>query len=301
MHGYDWNHLRHFLEVVRTGSVSAAGKKLGVSYTTVSRRITSLEHAIDTPLFDRSANDWALTAAGEKILSSVESMSDFANEVQRNALSENQEISGLLRITSFGLIIEKLLLPELKAFQNRHPDIRIELISSYSALSLTTREADIAFRATNAPPLNSIGKRIGKMVFAIYGSRQILEDHLAGKPIPTITRIGDGRTLPDWIKNGYSDTPSTLRNDSIEVAITATRLGFGAAALPCFYADSDPDLCRLPNSPVNRGTDLWMLTHSDLRRTARMRLFRDFISKRLGQKIDLLEGRALGGEHLGKV
>lgn len=291
MHALNWNDLRYFLEVQRLGSVTKAGASLGVSYTTVSRRISVLEQAVGVPMFDRSESGWALTAAGGKILSDAQAMAEAANEIQRNAMSETHEIEGRLRITSLNLLLETLLMPEIKRFQDAHPNIELELISTLDPLSLAAREADFAFRATDNPPPTLIGTRIASMRFEIYGSKSVYEDRLAGRPVSVITRVGDGHSLPSWITKYFENHPNVLRNNSIEVAAAAAKLGFGAARLPCFSADCDPDLYRLPEAQADREIDIWLLSHADLRRTPRMRLFRDFIQDRLTPKVDLLEGR----------
>ena len=291
MHDFDWNDLKHFLTVARAGTVSQAGRELGVNYTTVSRRVTALERSLGVSLFDRTGNEWMLTGAGEQILANAEKISDFAGEVKRNAIKDSAELSGLLRVTAVGMIFQRILMPHLKEFIDLHPEIDIELISSEDLLSLENREADVAFRGTNEPPPNLIGKRIGRVEYQIYGTREIYEKRLAGEPVRTIAWAGDGRSLPDWIASDYADTPSTLRVNRIEVMLQAAKNGMGAAQLACGLGDPDPLLARLPNSTPEPGLDFWILTHLDMRKTERVRRFREFMIDRLENSADTLEGR----------
>ena len=292
MHDFDWDDLKHFLETVKTGSVSSAGNALGVSYTTVSRRITALERDLEVSLFDRSGADWALTAAGEKILRWADAMAETAGAVRRSAISDSREVSGLLRFTTVDIVFERLLLPEIRRFTDQYPDIRLELISTDDPLSLSSREADIALRGTNDPPANVLGRKLCHIKYEIYGTPELIARQKAGKPAPVITWLGDGRTLPSWIKRDFPDATSVLRVNSVTVMIEAARAGMGFAQLACMWGDSDPGLRRVKNTHPEPGYDLWLLSHADLKRTERVRLFRDFLIDVVAEKTDLIEGRA---------
>ncbi len=295
MKNLNWDDLRYFQAVAQYGSATAAGTELSVAYTTVSRRISALEESLETKLFDRSSGKWAITAAGTSILKSVEAMADYAGEVRRNAFSETHEIEGTLRITSIGPIIERLLMPILKGFQEAYPNISLELIASMDPLSLSTREADFAFRLTDAPDENLIGRQIGTFEFAAYGSKDILDAYLAGKPVPVIVNMNESpHQLPDWVMKHLPPPPNVLRYDDNEVSLSACQHGFGVAVLPIVYAskeymDQSTQLYKLPGLEADMSLDLWMLSHAGLRQTPRMRVFRDFVSDRLAQKIEKLQ------------
>ncbi|MEL7488114.1 MAG: LysR family transcriptional regulator [Pseudomonadota bacterium] len=291
MHDFDWNDLKHFLETVKAGSVTGAGARLGVSYTTVSRRITALERDLEASLFDRSGADWALTTAGEKILRWAEAMAETAGSVRRDAISDSQDVSGLLRFTTVDIMFERFLMPEIKRFSDRHPEIKLELISTDDRLSLSAREADIALRGTIDPPANVLGKNLCHIKYEIYGTPALAARHAAGEPVPVITWLGDGRTLPSWIRRDFADAPSVTRVSSILVMIEAAREGIGLAQLACIWGDSDPALRRIPNAHPEDGYDLWLLSHVDLRKTERVRLFRDFLIDVIADETDLIEGR----------
>lgn len=298
MKNLNWDDLRYFQAVAQNGSATAAGATLGVAYTTVSRRISALEDTLETKLFDRSAGKWAITAAGTSILKSVEAMADYAGEVRLKAFSETHEIKGRLRITSIGPVIERLLMPLLKEFQEAYPNISLELIASMDPLSLSTREADFAFRLTDAPDENLIGRRIGTFQFAVFGTQEILEAYLAGEAIPVIVNMHESpNQLPDWVTKQLPPPPNVLRYDDNEVCLSACQHGFGAAVLPIVYTSKEYmsqslALKRLPGLEADMSMDLWMLSHAGLRHTPRMRVFRDFIMERLSGKIHSLQSAA---------
>ena len=113
MHGLDWDDVRHFLELVRCGSVTQAATRLGVNYTTVSRRISALESRLGKQLFERSNNGWVITPVGERIVAAAESMAEEANTIERQVLADSQELTGLLRVTSAGPCAEQLMMPAI--------------------------------------------------------------------------------------------------------------------------------------------------------------------------------------------
>ena len=290
MHEFDWDDVRHFLETARAGSLSKAARRLNVNYTTVSRRISALERDLAVALFDRTGSDWALTAAGEKILIAAENMADTASVVLRKAISESHEIRGKLRVTAAGILFERLIMDDIRDFSLQYPEVELELIATDDLLSLSAREADIAIRGTNNPPPNVIGKQVAHIAYGVYGTETIRAKHENGEPVPTITWIGDGRSQPEWIKKSFSDTPTIMRVDTPQLMIEMTKRGLGAAQLACGWGEPDPLLHRLPNAPPEAGLDLWVLAHTDVKRTERVRVFRDFIVARLQAKRALFEG-----------
>lgn len=173
----------------------------------------------------------------------------------------------------------------------------LESAVSNTALNLTKREADVALRVGNEPPEALVGRRVGRLVFAIYGSRDYrvhrpeedLKSHdwigLDSEHAPLARRFA--RLLPD-VRPVY-------RANSVAVAIAAAKGGIGLATLPCGLADIDPDLVRVGPLPEDFTLDLWLLTHEDLRRTARIRAFLDFLAEALAAEAPLLEGRRAGG------
>ena len=294
MHRFDWDHVRHFLAVVRSGSVSGAAKQLGVNQTTVSRRITAIERNLGQALFDRSGHGWVITPVGERLVQSAERMADEANTIARYAMAESQALSGKLRVTVADACTQFLAMPALHAFTQQYPDVDLEVIATRDLLDLAAREADIALRSTDEPPPNLIGKRIAQLAYAIYGTRDLLERVRSGKDaadIPCITWPGDGHTRPAWIEKSFADTRRVYRTSELGMMVQMAKQGTGIAQIPCALGDSEPLLHRIPARYVEPGWGLWVLSHVDLRTTARVRIFRDFLVEALQAQRDLIEGR----------
>ena len=291
LHKLDWDGVQYFLQVVRAGSVSAAAQILGVNQTTVSRRISALEDYLGKDLFIRTGKRWLITAIGEQLVATAERMAEEANSIQRHVLADSQELSGLLRITVADVCTQYLVMPALKVFTQTYPDVDLEIIATRDELNLATREADVALRTTDEPPPNLVGKRIGQLAYAIYANHDIqqqVQQNPHSGDIPCITWIGDGHTRPAWIEKSFPNTRRVYRTSELGVMLQMVQQGMGMAQMPCVFCDSNPALQRVPAAYVERGWGLWVLSHVDLRTTARVRIFRDFLVNELMQQKELI-------------
>ncbi|MBQ0760920.1 MAG: LysR family transcriptional regulator [Zhongshania sp.] len=292
MENINWDDIRYCLAVITEGSVTAAAKKLEVNHATVSRRISGLEAVLGAPLFDRSTSGWLITPVGEAVINSAEQINEHVLGIQRTVQVDRQELSGKLRVTALDVCIQRILMPGLKAFSVRYPDINIELIASENTFNLAGHEADIAFRTTNEPPPNVLGTKIAKFAYAIYGSKELYQRYLQGEQgISGITWMGDGHTVPPWMQKTFSGMQVRYRVNSLSIAYDLVAQGFGFALLPCGLGDSDPTLRRIDSDYIEPGMDFWLLSHIDLRTTARIRIFRDFMLDAIQPYIPLIEGK----------
>lgn len=293
MHAIDWDDVRHFLEVVHSGSVTQAATRLGVNYTTVSRRISALERRLGKSLFERASSGWVITPVGERIVTAAESMAEEANTIERQVLADSHELSGVLRVTSADLCVQKMMMPAIKKFITRYPEVEMEIIATTENLDLAAREADVALRHTDDPPPNLVGKRIGQIAYAIYGTPELkakVEQDSDAQDLPCVTWIGDGVTRPPWIEKSFPKTRQIYRCTALGVMIEMASHGIGIAQLPCILGDPEPGLERIRAQYVEPGWGLWVLSHVDLRTTARVRIFRDFLVEELEKQQDLIEG-----------
>lgn len=292
MQSINWDDLRYCLAVVREGSVSAAARKLAVNHTTVSRRISALEQELGATLFDRSTAGWLLTPFGESILRQVEQMAEEVHAIRRHATADRQDLGGRIRVTALDVCIQRLMLPGLRAFASRYPEIEIELIASDTPFDLAVHEADIAFRSTDEPPPNVLGTRIGTFANAVYATPDLLERYRESPASAgAITWSGDGRTLPPWLQRNFPGMRVRYYINSLSVACDLAKAGMGFALLPCGLGDTAPELRRVPGATGEPGRGFWVLSHIDLRTTARLRIFRDFMLEQIAPHVPLIEGQ----------
>lgn len=292
MHKFNWDYIRYFLAVVAEGSATQAAHTLGVNQSTVSRRLTSLEEELGARLFERSTSrGWVLTAAGERILGAAEQMSDHAHHLERMVMKNNAEMKGLIRVTTPDLPNMDMLLEVVEEFCKTFPEIDMQFTTTNELLDLSIGDADVAIRATNQPPENLVGKRIGRVKLSVYANRSLLEAYERGARDMTCISWSDGEKIPDWVKENFPKA-KLLRVNSNRIAFEMAKKGMGMVLYPCAWGDLSSKLYRVPLELVETGPDLWVLTHIDVRSTARVRRFRDAVVKALESSLDNLEGRA---------
>ena len=279
------------MEVVRTGTLTAAANKLGVNQTTVSRRITALETTLNAPLFDRTASGWQITPVGEAVMRFVDVIADEVHSIGRLVQVDRQELSGKLRVTAPDACIQGLLMPGLNIFSSMYPEIDIDVIATEAILDLAVHDADVAFRATNKPPPNVLGTHIADFAYAVYAAPALYAQYLENPDgVGGISWAGDGRSTPQWMRAAFPGMQVRYRANSLNVAFNMARQSLGFALLPCGLGDASSRLCRVPADYDAPRMGFWLLSHIDLRTTARIRIFRDFMLDAVKPFVPLIQG-----------
>ena len=295
----DWNDLRSFLAIARAGSLQGAARALGVNHSTVFRRLNALEVALGVRLFDRLPGGYAPTPAGEDMRASAERVEHEVQDLELRITGGDVRLSGTLRVTTTDTLAQGLLMPHLQAFRAAYPGIELELITSNAFFSLSKREADIALRPGRQPDEAMVGRQLGDIAVAVYGAPGYLAAHGAPGSVGELAGhsliSGDASLghLPAvrWLGKHAPAEAVVLRCNSWLAQLAAARAGLGLAALPCFLADPEPALRRvLPPEPA-LASELWLLTHPDLRRTARVRAFMDHLAASLRKERNRLAGQ----------
>ncbi len=292
----NWDDHRFFLAVARGASIRKAADGLGTSRSTVQRRITSLEKQFGTRLFERMPDGYFTTPAGENLLQASIRMEAEVNAATRRLAGLDAELRGTIRISLSGALATYVLMSEFAAFNQLHPEIRLEIISTYDMPDLARREADVAIRISNDPPEHLVGRRLLKVARAAYVSARYLEENDPPPPMHRLGWIGwsSDPSSTQWVEDSdHPDLPVTTIITDPYATVGAVRAGMGISILPCFMGDTEPDLRRMPPANLQLLTDLWVLTHEDLRNTARIRIFTAFISEALLRHKSLLEGKAI--------
>ena len=192
-----------------------------------------------------------------------------------------------------GVFANRLLMPDLKAFQDAHPRVELEVETSCAMADLSRREADVAVHCTNSPSEDLVGRRLMHHASAAYASLEYLADHDPVNAPADCRWIGwADDPSPLWVKeSAYPDVPAHGIMSDPEVQLEACKAGMGIAQLGCFIADREPDLRRLPPGEPGGRMDIWVLTHPDLKKTHRVRAFTEFLARVMGRRRDLMEGR----------
>lgn len=290
----DWDDVRYFLAVARGGSVRAAAERLRVNHSTVLRRIAQLEERLSVRMFEKLPSGYRLTNAGEEVLEFAEQMEASSNHLETRVFGRDQSVRGLLRVTLAPTLATHLLMPDFADFARLHPEIEMEILSSDEPVNLTNRQADVAIRVVydrNALPLNLHGLKGPELFGGVYMSRDLLAAWRAGAPDPVRWIVKNIDGIPGWAREGevfIAEVP--FRTTDAGAQIVAVRQGLGMTMLPCFVGDADPLLARVPGTALRMHGTLWLLTQGETRKTKRVRLFTEFVSRRLAAYVPLLAG-----------
>ncbi len=282
----DWDEIRYFLAVAREGTSTAAGARLGVNHTTVSRRISALEEELGTRLFDRTREGYLMTQAAEELLAEATQMEEHAQALFRKTQGREAALAGNVRLTVPYDFANVVLVPVLDQFQLTFPEIDLELLTTVGLVDLAAREADVALRLTRKPPDHLVGRRVLPLCHGLYASASSVQCRRA----PELILPREGNSMPEWVEQNFPDARVRLRVDSLSTTVAAVRQGLGLARLPCYLGDSDPDLRRLDVRLEPSAWGIWVLSHADLRTTARVRACREFLTETILCRKDFLLG-----------
>ena len=297
---FDWNDLRYFLAVARTGSTIAAAKALGWSQSTVQRRLARLERQLGCKLVERHPTGYRLTALGEDLRPYAEEVEEAVAAFERHLASSDKRLTGTIRVTCPEGLVDSLLTPLVDAFQTRYPGLRVDLIVTERFLDLSKGEAEVAVRGGEPRDPVLIGRKIADNPWAVYASRSYIERH--GQPErpedinhhAIIDFSGDisNLLLAKWLRSVAPRATIAGRSNSVIGLLMAAKSGVGLTILPVQLGDPADELVRVINPLPELMSQVYLLVHPDLRHTPRVSTFLDFVIAEIGAFRPVLLGKA---------
>jgi DNA-binding transcriptional LysR family regulator len=301
MQSFKWEELRYFLAVAKSRNLSKAAKTLGVNHSTVFRRMATLEKSLGVRLVERMADGYVLTGAGEEMLASLTQIDEEITSLHLRLRGQDHQLTGVIRVTTSDALAQKFLQTYFPGFRKQYPDIHIELITSNSFFNLSKREADVALRPTRNPSEGLVGRKLCIISWALYGSKKYLRRR--GRPatpgeMAQYEIISTDESLSHiaairWLKSYVPDEAIVLSCSSVTPMFTAATAGLGLCPLPCWMGDVEPSLIQIFPPLRENASELWLLTHRDLRHTARIRVFMDYMGAVISKDRPLFEGTGL--------
>jgi len=280
----DWDEVRIFLAIARTGTLGAAARQTGQTQPTMGRRLRSLEAAVGRTLFQRTADGFVLTDDGVAVLACAERMEEEALAFERSLAGQEQQLVGLLRVSSSDWFGEHVLTPLFAEFLQQHPQVSIELLTESRRLNLARREADLLFRITPFEDVDVVQRRFLHMDYALYGPTGGAAPQAGdGAGHALLTMNSDFGALPDvsWIKGMLPKAQVAFGSNNRGAQARMCAAGAGLAVLPCLLGDRVTGIQRIDLGQAPPGRDVWFGYHRDMRRQGRLRALLDFVIERL--------------------
>jgi DNA-binding transcriptional LysR family regulator len=290
-----WDDYRTVLAVSMARSLGGAADMLGVNQSTVFRRLGAMEERLGARLFERSRTGYSLTAAGEEMVKLAEKMADDIVDFERRLTGQDLRPQGELRVATNDTLVVHLLTPIFASFRKLYPGITLDVVVGNQAANLSKRDADVAIRATGDPPETLVGRKLAAIHWAIYGAESLGLTKLDPVDYRSHSWIGLGDNLAGlkpgkWMTQNVGEDRVGWRINTVLGLAEAVAEGAGVGLLPCFIAQTFPNLVPLSGVMGDFSSFLWMLTHPDLRNTARVRAFMDHVGTEVSKKRTVIEG-----------
>ena len=301
----DWSDLRYALAIGVAGSLAAAARQMRVNHTTVLRRLDALEQRLGARLFERTRSGYRPTEAGALVLEQARRMADQADAIERRVLGRDRELTGLLRVTTAYVVMEHLLPQPLAQFARAFPGIEVEVVENAVLVDLSRqradespawvrREADVAVRLSTHVAEHLVGRQLGQTQCRVYACRgapdlpqsvQPLSVLVREAPWVAFERDAQSRVYDRWMQQQLAQARVRLRVDIFNAVASVLRTGIGVGVLPTFMEPRHPELVAVSEPIPQLAVPVWMLTHPDLRETARVRAFMQHVGDAVAARL----------------
>ncbi|QFU18040.1 LysR family transcriptional regulator [Microvirga thermotolerans] len=297
-HHLVWDDFRLVKIIAEANGLAGAAERLGVNHSTVFRRLGQMEESLGVKLFERHRTGYVLTPAGEEMTALAEHMEENVATFTRKLAGQAVAPAGELRVTTNDTLLVYMLTPLFTKFLQACPEMRLDVVLANQALNLSKRDADVAIRATDNPPETLVGRRVATIAWAIYGRAADFPDPAGAVDMPelfqrTWVALGDNLAAlkaARFVRDRVPHEKIVYKVNTVLGLAEAVEAGLGIGPLPCFIADAKPALVRLSEVNPDFSAGLWLLTHPDLRQSARVRAFMDFMATEIGRHKKWIEG-----------
>lgn len=286
---FDWNQARALVAVADLGSLSAAGRALGLTQPTVGRQIAALEEELGLVLVERTRRALVLTDAGRQVVEAARSMAEAGLRLSLVASGQAQAITGTVSISATDMYAHYVLPQILRHLHAIAPGLEIELISSNEISDLKRREADIAVRHVRPADGELIGRHLRDVTAHLYAARSYLDIHgrpgsvadLAGE---SFVAFGNKAEMVRYLQMyGINASERNIRFSSANgtVAWEGVRKGLGYGFMAVDFIPFAPEVEVVLPEVVEVKFPIWLVTHRELHTSPRIRLVYDVLAKAL--------------------
>ena len=284
MHSVNWDNLRAFLAVARSGRISAAARRLRVEHTTISRRLAALEEELGVPLFHRSTTGYLLTPHGQNAVAQAETMEAAALALAARAREGSDVIAGRVRLAMAPEFGSHWLASHLVSFRKRYPHLELQILVGTRQRNLLRGEAELAVQSPRPQGRDLVAVRLARVSLGLYASKALARDarwritsHETLHDVPLLTYTTGLQMLQEakWFQSLLASGNVALETNSTHTLLAAALAGAGVAVLPRFVARWHDDLAAISDDVAVH--DVWLITHPEFRRDPKVRAAADFL------------------------
>lgn len=280
----DWNAIPLFLAVTRAGRLTVAARNLGIDHSTLARKLTALEASLQAKLFNRHVSGYTLTPQGDQLLHLALELESQVVGIVSEVGGSDLRVAGQVRVGTPEGFGTQFLAPRLSRLTADYPDLDVELVTIPRLSSLSRHEVDMAISLICPSEGRVHARRLCNYELGLYASASLLADwpcsdldDLSGAPF--IGYVWDGDPTEGW--NSAAMLPEKVRwvfkSANILTQLAAACAGSGFCILPSYIAKQLPMLQRVLKDRIRLTQPLWLLTQSDLRGLAKVRVTADFL------------------------
>jgi len=295
----NWSDLVYALALGRAETLSAAARELRVDHATVARRVARLEDELGASLFEKTPDGYRATHAGRVLLEAGRDVEDRLATMRLDLEQHTAPTSGPVRITALETFFSAVLEPRLPEFRDRYPDIELTLDDSATYRDLSRKEAEIAVRSPKPKQPNLVCRRAFRVGSALYASRDYVDRF--GLPSPLSETAGhfvvryatelDWVPEETWIDKNLRGFRVPARACSMQQSLDLVTAGVGIGFIECLSGDRDPNLVRVPGSPVKSYT-YWLVVHEEAYKAPRVQAVLGFLNELCREFEPRYRGRA---------
>ena len=275
-----WDDLRIFLAAYRAGSCAAASARLGLSHSTVSRRLDDLEGALGARLFDRGPDGLVALELAEEILPLAEAVETGVRDIPAVVCRLEERPAGRVRVALPDMMASELIAPALPTLLARYPGLVVELLTGPSVVDLGLHEVDLALRLVRPAKGDLVAKQVARLRFGVFGHRGYLQRNRGCDP-SRLRWVDWDTTQPNfpgspWLRQVLPDVEPALRTSTLATRLQALNAGVGVGVVAWSLGSRYGlhPLCGLPDPPA---ISVWLVCRRLLRRVPRVKVVWDFL------------------------
>jgi len=296
----DWDDVRLFLHINRTGSISQAARQLHIDHSTVSRRLAQLELCLGGPLFERHRAGLKPTELAHVLALQAENMERAVLSLQEELGGTDREPSGSVRIAMMEGIGAMFVARHLEPLLRTYPKLRVELVTSSSIVNVSRREADVFVSFFKPIGQGLACEPAGSFALYLYGSPNYLENHGVPARLSDLPRHQFVGYLDDliqldavrWLDELVARPPMGFQSNSMLAQMAAAASGLGLVLLPKFSVVKEDTLVPVLADTAKVTRSLWVSVHHDLQYSARIRAVTEYLHRLFESKQEWLNGPA---------